>query len=97
MKTKSSIHLHNGWLDIFQLVPLMAKIKGNEKKLNARAFFAVFDELLAKTSKRTIDNYFVLRISVFSSRYMTSELKKRSLFYRMELLSVKRGIMKTMR
>ncbi|KAL7034178.1 hypothetical protein ACKWTF_007877 [Chironomus riparius] len=77
------------WLDIFQPLPLLAKIKGNEKKLNARAFFAAFEELMTKTSKRTLANYFVLRILVFSSRYMTSELKKRSLVYRMELLGVK--------
>lgn len=61
----------------------------NEKKLNAREFFREFEKLIAKTSKRTLANYFVLRILVFSSRYTTSELKKRELHSRMELLGIK--------
>lgn len=78
------------WLDLFQPLPLLASSeRGNLKKLNARAFFNAFNELLSTTSKRTLANYFVLRIIGFASRYMTSEMKKRALHYRMELLGVK--------
>lgn len=77
------------WLDIFQPLPLLRKASTSGKKLNAREFFKAFEELMSKTSKRTLANYFILRILIFSAHYMTSEIKKLELFYRMELLGVK--------
>lgn len=78
------------WLDLFQAVP--AQFFADENKqpaLGASDFFSAFDELLLKTSKRTLANYFVLRIIGFSSQHMTREMKARALHYRMELFGVK--------
>lgn len=78
------------WLDLFQAVPAQFFVDENKQPaLGASDFFGAFDELLLKTSKRTLANYFVLRIIGFSSQHMTREMKARALHYRMELFGVK--------
>lgn len=75
------------WLDLFQAVP--AEFFADENKQPASDFSSALDELLSTTSKRTMANYFILRIIGFSSQHMTSEMRARSLHYRMELFGVK--------
>lgn len=78
------------WLDLFQSVPLEF-FAGSEKQpaLDERSFLNAFDQLLSRTSKSSLANYFILRIIGFSSQYMTREMKERALFYQMELFGVK--------
>ncbi|KAG5681590.1 hypothetical protein PVAND_011006 [Polypedilum vanderplanki] len=77
------------WLDLFQSLPPLALERSDLKKLNAMEFFTAYEKLLSRTSKRTLANYLILRIIGFSARYLTSEMKKLALHYRMELLGVK--------
>jgi neprilysin len=81
------------WMDLFYSLPFPANALAvdneNSKMLNKIKFLQAFEDLLSKTSKRTLANYFVLRIIAFSSPHMTSAMKKIQLNYTMKLLGVK--------
>lgn len=79
------------WLDVFHPSPLVHfTLRNNEeKKLGSSDSLAAFEELWEKTSKRTLANFFVIRVIGFSSQFMTRAMKERALHYRMELFGVK--------
>lgn len=77
------------WLDLFLPAPPLLFASGTSEKLNSSEFLWAFEKLLAGTSKRTLGNYFIMRIVGFSSQFMTKAMKERALHYRMELFGVK--------
>jgi len=81
------------WMDLLNPLPLKlfaASTSSTEAVNDARAFWKAFEELLAKTSKRTLANYFVIRIIGFAAPHMTTDIKKRALHYQMLFLGIKK-------
>lgn len=64
------------------LLPPKMSVYENETIVVANPiYFKKLEQLLQYTPKRTISNFLMWRVTVYSSFYLTAELRKRSLVY----------------